>query len=118
MKRVMAVVLLGGVLNHASAARAQASPAASIKSEAGAGKLTDLPPLPDGKSTILGGQIRDVDPVRDRLVLHVYGMKPLGVLYDERTQVFRDGKEIPLRELGRAITRRWRRRWTARTCLP
>ena len=58
-----------------------------------------MPPLPRGKSTILGGAIRDVDPVLDRFTLRIVGEKPIRILFDERTQVFLDGKKIPLREL-------------------
>jgi hypothetical protein len=55
-----------------------------------------LPPSPKGKSTILGGEIRFVDPVRDQLLLKAYGQKPIKIFFDERTQVFKDGKRIPL----------------------
>lgn len=59
-----------------------------------------LPAPPQGKSTILGGRIRHVDPVRDQLLLDIYGQRPMKILYDERTQVFRDGVRVPLRDLG------------------
>jgi len=58
-----------------------------------------IPPLPTGKSTILGGSIRDVDPVLDRFTLGIVGEKPMKILFDERTQVFLDGKKIPLGDL-------------------
>jgi hypothetical protein len=58
-----------------------------------------LPPSPKGKSTILGGEIRFVDPVKDEILLKAYGQKPVKILFDERTQVFRDGKRIPLLSL-------------------
>lgn len=58
-----------------------------------------LPPLPPGRSTAIGGAIRDVDPVLDRFTLSAYGEKPLKVFFDERTALFRDGKRISLREL-------------------
>jgi hypothetical protein len=74
----------------------------SVRSASPAGNLADIPPLPPGRSTILGGQIRNIDQVRDQFVLHVYGEKPLKVLYDERTQIFRDGNRIPLLELAPA----------------
>jgi Domain of unknown function (DUF5666) len=104
MEPVLVMAMLGGAfLSQASAAPAMAAQAAvsasSVKTE-GASHLTDVPPLPKGKSTVLGGSIRDVDQVRDRLVLNVYGEKPMKILYDERTQVFRDGKRIPLHDLG------------------
>lgn len=71
-------------------------------SESVAGHRPDVPPLPKGKSTILGGSIRSVDPVKDELVLNIYGEKPMRILYDERTQLFRDGQKIPLHEIGPA----------------
>jgi hypothetical protein len=59
-----------------------------------------LPPLPGGKSTIFGGAIRDVDPVRDQFLLDIYGEHPMKILFDERTEVYRDGVKIPLHDLG------------------
>lgn len=64
--------------------------------------LTGIPPLPHGTSTILGGALRDVDPVLDRFTLRIVGEKPMKILYDERTQVFVDGKRIPLNQLHAA----------------
>ena len=59
-----------------------------------------IPPLPRGKSTILGGEIVKVDPVLDQLIVKVAGQRPVNILFDERTQVFRDGVKIPLHDLG------------------
>jgi hypothetical protein len=72
---------------------------AAPKSENPSGDLPALPPAPRGKSTILGGEIRYVNPVRDELILRVFGQRPVKILFDERTQVYRDGKKIPLRDL-------------------
>jgi hypothetical protein len=58
--------------------------------------FSSLPAMPRGKSTILGGQIGNVDPVLDELTLHIYGEHPMKILFDERTQVYRDGVHIPL----------------------
>lgn len=58
-----------------------------------------LPPRPKGKTTVIGGAIGDVDPVRDELTLKVFGGRPIKVLYDERTQIFQDGIKTPLRDL-------------------
>jgi hypothetical protein len=82
-----------------------ASPQSALRSAnpAGAspaGDIPGLPPLPKGKSTILGGEIRRIDPVRDELTLKVFGQRPIKILFDERTEVFRDGKRVPLRNLG------------------
>lgn len=65
--------------------------------------LPGLPPLPPAKdSTIFGGAIRKIDPVRDQFMLDIYGQHPMKVLFDERTQVYRDGVKIPLHDLGPA----------------
>lgn len=64
-----------------------------------AGSSSDIPPIPKGRSTIFGGQIKALDPVRDQLTLSVFGDRPMKILFDERTQVFRDGKRVPVRDL-------------------
>ncbi|HET9088496.1 MAG TPA: hypothetical protein VFN53_13335 [Acidobacteriaceae bacterium] len=64
------------------------------------GVPSGLPPAPRGKSTVLGGAIREVDPVRDELTLHVFGGHPVKILFDARTQFYRNGKKTPLRDLG------------------
>lgn len=58
-----------------------------------------LPAMPQGRSTILGGQIASVDPVLDQFTLRIFGERPMRILFDERTQVYRDGTRIPLRDL-------------------
>jgi hypothetical protein len=107
MERVIVMMMLGGAfLGQALAApgpKGQAAITASaVKADNSGGHFTDVPPLPKGKSTILGGSIQNVDPVRDQFTLHIYGEKPMRILFDERTQVFRDGKKISLQSLGPA----------------
>jgi len=53
-------------------------------------------PVPKGSSTVFGGRIRAIDPVRDQLTLGVYGGRPLKILFDERTEVYRDGQRMSL----------------------
>ena len=72
-------------------------PASHLKS-ASAGAFS-LPPMPRGKSTVIGGSIRGVDPVRDQLMLDVFGGRKLKVLFDERTQIYRDGTKTSLHDL-------------------
>jgi hypothetical protein len=104
MKRVLAAVMLVGIaIGRAPIAEAQSQAPDSqsaLKSASPAIHLPTLPPAPRGKSTILGGEIRSVDPVRDQLVLKAFGQRPVKILFDERTQIFRDGNRIPLRDLG------------------
>lgn len=66
------------------------------------GDMSAIPPLPQGRSTILGGSIHSIDPVLDRFTLNIIGEKPMRILFDERTQLFLDGKKIPLRDLHSA----------------
>jgi hypothetical protein len=117
MLRHLAVLLLGSmaILVFSQILAAQAAPAAPqaapgqaetqqvpVKPEDPSSDSPPLPPLPaapSGKSTIMGGEIRRVDPVRDVLTLKVFGQRPIKILFDERTQVYRDGKKIPLHDL-------------------
>jgi len=75
------------------------NPQLDMKSAFTTADFSALPSMPQGKSTILGGQIRDVDPVLDQFTLRIFGQRPLKILFDERTQVYRNGQKIPLREL-------------------
>jgi hypothetical protein len=105
MKRIPEFALLGVVAlclggnavaqssQPSSSAETKIAPSTHLKS------VTTIPPLPNGTSTILGGSIRDIDPVLDRFTLHIVGEKPMRILYDQRTQVFVDGKRISLNQL-------------------
>lgn len=62
--------------------------------------LPPLPSVPDGKSTVVGGVIRNVDPVLDQMTLNVYGGgHPMKILFDERTQFYRNGVRKPLSDM-------------------
>ena len=105
MKRIPEYALLGAVAlslggravaqsaQTGSSAEPEVTPTTHLKS------VATIPPLPKGTSTILGGSIRDIDPVLDRFTLHIVGEKPMRILYDERTQLFVDGKRISLNQL-------------------
>jgi hypothetical protein len=99
-----AVVLAGATLTASAALRAQqgqlAVTATVAKADGPAGDANPLPAAPTGKSTIFGGEIRSIDAVRDVLTLKVYGESPMKILFDERTQVYLDGKQIPLHALS------------------
>ena len=106
MKGLLAIAIFGGAaIAQPSVAAAQTQismPPSELKSAVGTASIPGIPLPPKGKSTIMGGQIQRIDPVRDELTLKVYGEHPMKILFDERTQVFRDGKRFPLRELGPA----------------
>lgn len=100
------VLLAGMALVPPAFANAQTGQIAAAgnagKPISAAAALPDIPSVPTGKSTIMGGAIRNLDPVRDQFTLNVYGIKPVKILFDARTQIFRDGKRIPIRDLGPA----------------
>jgi hypothetical protein len=81
--------------NETNGVIASVTPSGDVQS----GDLPALPPVPKGATTILGGAIRNLDAVRDQFSLDIYGQRPMKILFDERTQVFRDGVKVPLRDL-------------------
>ena len=104
MKRIPEFALIGAIaLFSSEMARAQAAQVMESSPDLTASNalkdMSAMPSLPRGSSTILGGEIRNVDPVLDRFTLGIVGEKPMRILYDERTQVFLDGKRIPLNQL-------------------
>jgi hypothetical protein len=83
-------------------ANASAAPGAADPSRVTGtpGFLPPLPPVPQGTSTVIGGVIRSFDPVRDQMTLGVYGSeKAMKILFDERTQFYRDGVKTPLDDM-------------------
>jgi hypothetical protein len=55
--------------------------------------LLDVPALPKGQVSLIGGTVRSVDRVRQRLVVHAFGGKNMKVSFDDRTHIYRDGTE-------------------------
>lgn len=55
--------------------------------------ILDPPPLPSGTTTLVGGIIRDVDRIRNRMVIKVFGGGKWKINFDERTHIFRNGAE-------------------------
>jgi len=56
--------------------------------------LLDVPPLPKGPVTLVGGTVSKIDQIRNRLVVEPFGGgEKLKVTFDERTHIFRDGTE-------------------------
>lgn len=62
--------------------------------------LLDLPPLPPGKVTLIGGTVTRLDEVLNQLKLQPFGTKKeMRVHLDTRTRFFRDGAPISEREI-------------------
>src|SRR5580658_5271265 len=70
MERFVTAVILGSLtLAQGAAAQSkftsEATTHASTTTATTAANATDFPPTPGGKSTVFGGEIRELDPVRD-----------------------------------------------------
>jgi hypothetical protein len=61
--------------------------------------LPEPPSLPQGKATLVGGTLTKLDRVRDQITVRPFGGKDVRILFDGRTQIYRDGTKIPLTEL-------------------
>jgi hypothetical protein len=90
--------LMLGALASGQASTAVTTPQTD-KSAERTERAGDLLAPPKGKSTVIGGTISSVDPVADALTLKVFGGKRMKILFDERTQVYRDGAKASLRDL-------------------
>ena len=100
---LIAVVFGSAAAGHAPAAASQSQASGSqaeLRSANPAVDLSTLPALPKGKSTVIGGALRSVDQIRDEVTLNVFGQRPMKILFDERTQIFRDGNRIHVRDLA------------------
>jgi hypothetical protein len=105
MGRFLAVAILSGV----ALAQSSSSAGSQLAQDQGAQPVSrrestfsapaGLPPMPRGKSTVIGGAIRGVDRVRDQFTLNVFGGGALKVLFDQRTRVYRDGLKSALTDL-------------------
>ena len=104
MDRSFAALILGGVLTAqllVAGAKSEQStnPQLALETENASAKLPGLPAAPRGRSTMMGGKIQNLDSVRDQFRLNAFGQKPMTILFDERTQVYLDGKKISLHDL-------------------
>ncbi|HEX3661994.1 MAG TPA: hypothetical protein VHU89_11210 [Acidobacteriaceae bacterium] len=116
MRRLLLLVLVSALASRSSclasstpdrdhpgstSAAATAAPAADTTTSVTAvpSYLPPMPAAPQGRSTVIGGVIRDVDPLQDEMSLKVYGGHPMNILFDARTRVYRDGVQTPLSDL-------------------
>ena len=61
------------------------------KERSGSDPLLDLPPLPHGKLTLVGGIVSKIDPITDRLELRDFGGGKTNIVFDLRTKILRNG---------------------------
>jgi len=95
----LATLFLLGNLAMAQSSPAQHPEGKPLTSANASTPAAALPPDPKGRSTVIGGEITAVDPVRDQLTLKVFGGHTTTILFDERTKVYRNGARIPLFDL-------------------
>lgn len=99
MGRLLALAALGSViLVHFAFAEDKPQQIGAMQSSSIDG-LPALPALPRGRATVMGGEIRKVDPVDDQFTLEVPGGHPIKLLFDARTELYRDGVRIAAGEL-------------------
>lgn len=60
--------------------------------------LLDLPPLPQGQTTLVGGTVHGIDQIRNRLTVQPFGGHSMKMFFDERTHIYRDG--VPSTQLA------------------
>jgi hypothetical protein len=62
--------------------------------------LLDLPPLPSGKVTLIGGTVTNLDEVLNQMAFLPFGTKKeMRVHFDTRTRFFRDSAPVSEREI-------------------
>jgi hypothetical protein len=67
--------------------------AAKATTDSGPDQFLDTPPLPRGNVTLIGGTVRNIDHIRDHMTVQPFGAKPMKMVFDERTHIYRDGVE-------------------------
>lgn len=84
MRRLLRLVILGAVTpSLALLGNAQSEQRVSANSvldpDNKTSNLSALPPAPKGKSTIMGGEILNLDPVSDQFSLKAFGERPMRI---------------------------------------
>ena len=55
--------------------------------------LMEPPPLPKGKISLIGGTVQNVDQIRNRMTVEIFGKGKMKVFFDERSHIYRNGVE-------------------------
>ncbi len=55
--------------------------------------ILDVPPMPKGNVTLVGGTVRKIDRVRNYMEVEPFGGKRMHIAFDERSHIYRDGTE-------------------------
>ncbi len=99
-KLVLSLAVIAALL-ESSAGQANVSPMARsievIPSEDSG--FPDLPPLPTSPASLIGGTVRKVDPIHDRMVVRAFGGRDIAIDFDVRTHVLRGAASVQMREV-------------------
>jgi hypothetical protein len=69
------------------------------KERSGYDPLLDLPALPNGKMTLVGGTVAKMDPINDRMSLRQFGGGQLNIFFDMRTKILQNGKPAAVKDI-------------------
>jgi hypothetical protein len=93
-------VLLTGPVIASCHAQSPASPSIRLDSKSAATDTSlDLPPLPKSEVSLIGGTVRRMDPIRDRMVVRAFGGKDLTLDFDVRTQILQGQNTVSARDI-------------------
>jgi len=82
----------GSNSNHASVASDQSPKQVAALPNQEPDPLLDLPRLKQNRASLIGGTVGNIDRLRDRFILRLFGPGKLTIAFDPRTQFVRDGK--------------------------
>jgi Domain of unknown function (DUF5666) len=71
----------------------KSAPSARSTTTDGSDALFEPPPLPKGNVALIGGTVRSIDRVRNRISVQPFDGKSMTVRFDDRTHIYRDGVE-------------------------
>src|SRR3954470_10458204 len=55
------------------------------------------PPMPKGKVALIGGTVKSLDPIRNRMTMQIYGKGgEMKVFFDEPSRIYRNGKQTTI----------------------
>lgn len=69
------------------------------KERSGYDPMLDLPPLPQGKLTLVGGTVAKIDPITDHLEIRDFGGGKTNIAFDLRTKILRDGAPASVKDI-------------------
>lgn len=113
MRKTLTLVALAGIVSLPSVGQSPSgaashqqmgpttpnSPTSAVRKET-RDPLLDLPELPTGKVTLIGGTVTSLDEIMNRMLVQPFGSKQkVRVAFDTRTGFFQDGKTISYKDI-------------------